>query len=727
MNITKVLISVLIMGFSSAFSSAQISTKKISLENIYKGRQLFPKGIKNIRSMSDGEHYTVSEEGKYIKKFSYSNGEFLNMVFDLTEINDAPIRRFSAYEFNADETKILLTTGRENIYRHSYVAEYYVYDLNSKELYPVSKNGKQQLATFSPDGSKIAFVRNNNLYIKNLINDEELKITTDGEQNKIINGAPDWVYEEEFGFNKAFSWSPDGETIAFYRFDESHVKQFNMTMYEDLYPEWYRFKYPKAGEKNAVVSIHFYNLITKMFVKADIGAEKDQYIPRIKWTKDSNTLSIIRLNRLQNFMEVLHTNALSGKSEIVYEEKEDEYISEVSDQKLTYLDNGKEFIIMSEKEGYNHFYLYNFIQGKIKKITSGDFDISSFLGFDEAEQRLYYTSYERATINQDVYSIKLNGKSKKLLTEKAGWNTVNFSNNFKYFINNYSTINSAPVYSLMDDKLNTIKVLQKNEEYMQTIKEFGYSDTEFFQFTTSEDVNLEGYMIKPLDFDENKSYPVFMFVYGGPESQNVKDEFSYRGPWFQYLTQQGYIVACVDNRGTNGRGEAFRKSTYMQLGNLETLDQIEAANYLGNLDYVDSDRIGIFGWSYGGYMSLSCLFKASDVFKMAISVAPVTNWRYYDTIYTERFMRTPQENPEGYDQNSPINFAEGMEGKLLLVHGMGDDNVHFQNSTELVKALVAADKQFDIQFYPNKNHGIRGGNTSLHLYKKMSDFIMENL
>ncbi|MCF8406189.1 MAG: S9 family peptidase [Bacteroidales bacterium] len=727
MTFRRIIISAILIGSFSFYSNAQSESKKISLDNIYKEYQFYPRGIENIRSMNDGEHYTILEGGKYIQKYNYLTREIIDVIFDLTKFKDAPIQNFTAYEFSSDESKILLTTERENIYRHSFVASFYVADLKTNEIYPLSTEGKQQLATFSPDGSKIAFVRNNNLYFKDLDSNTEKAITIDGEYNKIINGSPDWVYEEEFGFNKAFDWSPDGNKIAFYRFDESNVKEFNMTMYEELYPEWYRFKYPKAGEENSVVTIHIFDLLSSKTIVADIGEETDQYIPRIKWTKDPNTLSIVRLNRLQNEMHILHSNAKSGFSEVVYKETEDKYISEVSDAMITYLDNGKEFIIISEQDNYSHFYLYNFITKTISEITKGDFDISALYGFDEKEQRLYYASYERSSLNQDVYSIKLNGKGKKLLTDRAGWNEADFSSGFKYFINTYSNINTPAIYSLRDKQGKEIGVLQENEAFKNRMKEYGFAKTEFFKFTTSENIELNGYMIKPKDFDENKSYPLFMFVYGGPESQNVKDQFSMRSPWFQYLTQQGYIVACVDNRGTNGRGEEFRKSSYMQLGKLETIDQIEAANYLGSLNYIDAQRIGIFGWSYGGYMSLSCLFKGSEVFKMAISVAPVTNWRFYDTIYTERFMRTPQENAEGYDQNSPINFVEGMKGKLLLVHGMADDNVHFQNSTELVKSLVEADKQFDMQFYPNKNHGIYGGNTSFHLYTKMSEFILENL
>jgi dipeptidyl-peptidase-4 len=623
---------------------------------------------------------------------------------------------------------LLLTTKKENIYRHSFSAEYYIYDLEKSTLTPLSENGKQQLATFSPDGKKVAFVRSNNLFWKDLESNQENQLTFDGEYNKIINGAPDWVYEEEFGFNKAFVWSTDSKKIGYYRFDERHVKQFNMTMYEGLYPEWYQFKYPKAGERNAIVTIHVVNLETNNSIRMDIGPEEDQYIPRIKWTRDPDLLSIIRLNRLQNHVEVLHGDATTGETEVVYEEKEDKYVSEATDQMITYINNNEEFLLLSEREGWMMIYLYNFLTKELSSISDAGYDIHSLLGFDEKTNKVYYSSHERGSLYLDTYSIRIDGKKKKLITKRKGWNETEFSNGFKYFINKYSTINTPPVISLHSKGGMEIRILENNRILAELMKSYNFSTVEFFNFKTTENIELAGYMIKPSDFDPSKEYPLFMYVYGGPESQNVQDRFSsHRGAWFQYLTQQGYIVACVDNRGTNARGEEFRKSTYLELGKYETIDQIEAAKYLGDLEYVDEQRIGIFGWSYGGFMSLNCLFKGPDVFRMAISVAPVTNWRYYDTIYTERFMRTPQENPDGYDRNSPILFTDQMKGKLLLIHGMGDDNVHFQNSTELVKALVKSNKQFDSQFYPNKNHGIYGGNTTYHLYTRMTDFVLENL
>jgi dipeptidyl-peptidase-4 len=725
----KILSSIILLLFIlpiPLFSQSQ--TKDIELADIYRYFRFFPMGTENLNSMNDGEHFTQEKEGRRIEKYSYKTGEYIEALFDLSLQKELPFRIFTEYSFSADEKKILLTTNKEKIYRHSFAAEYYIYDTETNALYPLSENGKQQLATFSPDGSQIAFVRENNLYTFDLYKGIEKQITTDGKHNFIINGAPDWVYEEEFAFSKAFAWSPDNRRIAFYRFDEERVKQFNMTMYNELYPDWYQFKYPKAGEENSIVSIHIYDIASGKINMVDIGEETDQYIPRIKWTNDPAVLSIIRLNRLQNKLEILHANALNGKTKVVYEEREEKYISEPTDDMITYLPNNEEFVIKSERDNWLHFYLYNFKTGIISPITKGDFDIDEMLGIDFKKGILYYSSSEESVINHAVYSIDLDGSNKKLLTPEKGWNIVEFSIGFKYYINNYSNINSPGEIGLYNIKGKKIRVLQDHTALKNRLKEYGFSQAEYFSFITSEDVSLNGYMIKPPNFDPSKKYPLFMFAYGGPESNRTENQYNgfYR-PWFEMLAHRGYVVVCVDNRGTDCRGEEFRKSTYMELGKLETIDQLEVAKYMGSQPYIDESRIGMFGWSYGGFLSLSCLFKGDGLLKMAIAVAPVTNWRFYDTVYTERFMRKPQDNPDGYDENSPINFTKDMKGKLLLVHGMGDDNVHFQNSAELMKSLVDADKQFESQFYPNKNHGIYGGNTTYHLFSRMTNFINDNL
>lgn len=712
----------LIIGLTSILKGQ--STPSITLNDIYQTWKFIPEELDGLKSMNDGLHYTFQNHLR-IEKFSYRTGELIETLFDASDFGE--IGTFSGYKFNASEDKILLETGQEKIYRHSYLASYYVYDMKSRKIIPVSGKGKQQLGTFSPGGSQVAFVRNNNLFIRNLMTDEEMQITFDGVRNEIINGAPDWVYEEEFAFSQAYCWSPDGKKIAFYRFDEREVREYQMTIFGSLYTDSYRFKYPKAGEVNSSVTIHVYDLESDKTMAMEIGEESDQYIPRIKWTSDPGVLSILRLNRLQNQLDILHADASTGESKVVYSETNKYYISEPSDHTITYLPDGESFILNSERDGYFHLHHYNFKSGKIRPITSGEFDIHSFLGYDEKQQRVYYTSYEESPVEWHLYSIKLDGSKKQKISTQPGTNSASFSTTYKYYILNHESANSPAHITLHNQKGKLIRVLEDNKRVKNNMIKYGFAKTEFLNVPTRSGQELNAWMIKPDDFDPNKAYPLFIYVYGGPESQKVTDSWNTRGPWFQMLVQQGYIVACIDNRGTNGRGEKFRKATYMNLGKLETIDQVEAAQWFGSQYYIDAERIGIYGSSYGGFMTSLCLTKGNGTYKMGIAVAPVTNWRYYDSIYTERFMRTPRENPDGYDRNSPINFAKDLQGKFLLIHGSADDNVHFQNSMDFVEALVQTDKQFEMQVYPNKNHGISGGNTTFHLYTRMTNYILENL
>jgi dipeptidyl-peptidase 4 len=721
----KLTLSLTIFLLSALSAHTQIQDKKISLDDIYKQYTFSSNRVSGINSMNDGIHYSVSKRGRSIEKHNYSKGEKIATLFNVKDFKD--IAYFSDYEFNLDESNILLTTNIDYIYRHSFAADYYVLHTNDNSLHPLSINGKQQLATFSPDGELVTFFRDNNLFIANVEQGAEIQITFDGEQNKIINGAPDWVYEEEFAFSQGFYWSPDGNRIAYYRFDETEVPEFGMSIFGDLYPEPYKFKYPKAGEVNSNVTLHVYDLQSKKTIKVDVEAGNDSYIPRIKWTNDSDILSVTWLNRLQNHVKIIHCDAGTGTSEVVYEESNEKYISEATDNMITYLPDNKSFILISELSGYFHFYRYDFNKRELSAATKGEWDIHSLLGIDTKKKEIYYTSYEESSIERHVYAIKYDGSKKRKISKRQGSNNAYFSQSFEYYILSHSDANTPASYTLFNRKGELIRELETNEDLKKTTAEYGFSKVEFMKVPTASGQLLNAYMIKPKNFDPDKKYPLFMFVYGGPESQNVIDSWNRRAPWFQMLAQEGYIVACVDNRGTNGRGEDFRKSTYMELGKLETIDQVESATYLGDLPYIDESRIGMFGWSYGGFMTSLCLTKGGGLFKMGIAVAPVTNWRFYDTVYTERFMRTPQENPSGYDDNSPINFADQLEGKLLLVHGMGDDNVHFQNSVDFTEALVQANKQFDMQFYPNKNHGIYGGNTTYHLYNRMTNYILENL
>ena len=699
--------------------------KMIQLEDIWVSRTFSPEWVWGINSMNDGIHYSslnYGDKNVHITQYSYETGDSISTIVDSKDLDGIS---FSDYSFSEDEKKVLLPTETESIYRYSTRSNYYVYDRETKIAEELSE-GKQRLAQFSPDASKVAFVKENNIFIKNIINNTELQVTFDGEINKIINGATDWVYEEEFAFDNGMQWNASGNKIAFYRFDEEKVPEFSMDLFTDLYPSQSKFKYPKAGETNSTVELFIYDLNSKKTTKANISVEKEFYIPRIKWTLDENVLSVQRMNRHQNQLDFILVDAKDGSSQTIFTENDAAYI-DVTDN-LTFLNDGKYFIWTSEKSGYNHIYLYNLKGKQVRQITKGNYDVTDFYGIDESNNTVYFASSERSPMHRDVYAVQLNGKNKKTLTNKTGTNSATFSTNYKYFINQYSNANTPYYFSLFDAKGNEVRMLKDNSILNNSLAEYALSQKEFFNFKTTEGIDLNGWMMKPHNFDETKQYPVFMYLYGGPGSQQVTD--SWGGSnflWYQMLTQQGYIVACVDNRGTGARGSEFKKCTYQQLGKLETEDQIEANRYLANLPYVDGSRIGIFGWSYGGYMSSLCLLKGADEFKMAIAVAPVTNWRYYDTIYTERYMRTPQENASGYDDNSPINHVEKLKGKYLLVHGSADDNVHYQNTMEMTNALVNANKQFDLFIYPNKNHGIYGGYTRLHLFTKMTNFIKENL
>lgn len=729
-----ILVTIIIL-FSIVPLHAQTGEKKFTLEDFAKNRSFSAKGIRGLTSMNDGEHYTTLEErGTKIVQYKYSTGEAIKTILDLAELKSDKISAISEYTFCNDETRIMLQTNEDYIYRRSYTADFYIYDIKSRKLIPLSANGKQQLATFSPDGTKVAFVRANNLFIANLAEGSEIQITLDGKFNEIINGAPDWVYEEEFEFNKAFEWSPDGAYLAYVRFDERKVPEFSMTLFEGaepeltenaVYPSTSSFKYPKAGEANSVVSVHTYSLASAKTAKVDIGENIDIYIPRIRWTKSVTALSVFRLNRLQNDFEILLANPASGTASTLYREINKCYIDEANFDNVIFLEDGKHLIVTSERDGWNHLYLYTLSGKLVNQITKGDWDVTEYLGFDDKNKRIYYGSDETSPMCRNIYSIRMDGSGKLRLSAQEGSNSAEFSTGCKYYINTFSSVANPPIITLHINTGKQIRILEENSVLIDKLKGYAFNYKEFFSFKTSEGVQLNGYFIKPAGFDPTHKYPVLMTQYSGPNSQDVLNRWSLS--WEDFLSQQGYLIACIDGRGTGGRGEAFRKVTYMQLGKYETIDQIEAARYIGRLPFADSTRIGIWGWSFGGYISSSCLLKGNGVFKAGIAVAPVTNWRYYDNIYTERFMRTPQENPEGYDQNSPLNFADGLRGNLLLCHGTADDNVHVQNTMEFSERLVQANKQFEMQLYTNRNHNIFGGNTRYHFYNRLTNFILKNL
>ena len=697
--------------------------KKIALEDIWKNYKFYPKSVKGFKSMNDGEHYTrieKNEDGKEINQYSFKLEKKVRTLFKSKEFE---ISRISDYTFSNDEQKFLLSTETERIYRYSKRSIFYIFNIHTNKLKKLLED-KVMYATFSPSGDKVAYVFENNLYIKDLQMETVTQITTDGKKNHIINGASDWVYEEEFTLVRSFEWAPDGKTIAYYKFNEGHVKEFSMDLFKGgLYPTQEVFKYPKAGEANSITVVYFYDLESKRSIPI-LTDENYEYIPRIKWTNNPKVLALYGMNRHQNKLDLILANTYNGSNKVLFTE-EDKYYIDVHDD-LTFLPNDY-FIWTSEKDGFNHIYLKG-LDGSEEQLTKGSWEVTSFHGVDNDKMQLFYSSTEDGSINRSVYRLDILSKKKTKLSTKIGTNSATFSTGMKYFMNSYSSSNTPPIFTLHRSNGEQIKVLEDNAEFITEIDKYSITNKIFFTITTSNNIELNAWIIKPANFDKSKKYPLFMFLYGGPGSQQTTNSWGRNNYfWYQYLAQQGYIVACVDNRGTGGKGVEFKKITYKELGKYETIDQIEAAKYFGSLDYIDADRIGIQGWSYGGYMSSLAITKGSDVFKLAIAVAPVTNWRYYDNIYTERYMQTPEENANGYDENSPINHVEKLKGKYLLIHGSADDNVHVQNTYEMVSALVKADKQFELFIYPDKNHGIYGENSHFHLYKKMTDFILNNL
>jgi len=720
----------IILSVTGIFLFAQGEKKKLTFDDIYKYQKFSSKNVSGLQSMNDGEHYCLVKKDS-LNLYEYATGNYSATIVTIKKLfpeGDTVPADINSYVFSNDETKILFARDKEPLYRRSSKANYFIYDLKTGKIVSLSTSGKQRLASFSPDGSKVAFVRDNNIFIKNLSEGtgKEIQVTSDGRVNEIINGVADWVYEEEFEFTKAFFWSPDGNALAFYRFDERNVREYQLTYYGDLYPEQYKYKYPKAGECNSVIGIFIYHLTTQTTIPVDIGRDSNIYIPKIKWTEDPNILALYRLNRHQNKLEILLADAGSGMTRVLYTETNKYYI-EINDN-WYFLKNRKNFILTSEKNGYRHIYIYNMKGEEVLQLTKGNWEVIKIHGVDEKNGILYYTSTESSPLEKNIYSISLDGKNKNRLSSVAGTNSPEFSKTFLYYVNRWSDINTPPYIAVYTSDGKEVRLLENNAELKILAEKYNFSGVEFFQFTTSDELILNGWMLKPPDFDPLKKYPVLFTIYGGPGHQTVTNSWESVSSGNQLWAQNGIIVVSVDNRGTGGRGEEFKKCTYLQLGKYETLDQIEAAKYLGSLPYIDKTRMGMWGWSFGGYLTLSCLTSGADYFSFGIAVAPVTNWKYYNNIYTERYMRTPRENPDGYESNAPINHVDKFRGKLLLIHGMADDNVHPQNSYDFMTAMVAANKQFESQFYPNSNHGIRSGkNTVYHLNKRMYDFILKNL
>jgi dipeptidyl-peptidase-4 len=718
-----------------AINTVLAQDKEVSVAAIYDGT-FRTEGMDVLRSRNNGTQYTLLNYDRVnkIQTIDLYEYETLEKTATLLSTEDLEgISYMSSYTFSADESKVLLATDLIPIYRRSTLGSYFVYDFNDKSLIKIANVAVQE-PSLSPDGSKVAYGYENNIYLFDLKTKQTEQLTFDGEKNRIINGITDWVYEEEFGFVRAFEWSPEGTHIAFLRFDETEVPEYSMPIYgEDLYPTLQTFKYPKAGENNAVVSLHLIELEGAKTAKIPVDA---YYIPRIMWKNNPDELAFQTFNRHQNELVLYEYNKRSGALSVLHTERDAAYV-DVNDN-LTFLVDDS-FIWSSEKDGYNHLYLHDKSGKEKRQLTSGDWEVTSYYGYDEKRKKIFFQSTAMGSINRDVYSVGINGKNATRLTAQDGVNRASFSADFTYFINAHSNAATPPSYTLNTTVSKKrvrdanagqslmLKTIVDNTALLNTLEAYNISPKEFSTLAVNgNDLNM--WMIKPADFDPSKKYPLLMFQYSGPGSQSVSNTWmSANDYWYQLLQSRGYVIACVDGRGTGFKGRDFKKSTYLQLVRYESDDQIAAAEQLSALPYIDENRTGIWGWSFGGDMAMHSILKGNEVFETAISVAPVTSWRFYDTIYTERFMRTPQENPEGYDLNSPLNYADQLKGKLLLVHGSADDNVHFQNTMRMVEALVQANKQFDWAVYPDKNHGIYGGKTREQLYNKMTQFILNNL
>jgi len=722
MNSTKITALLLFLCFTV------FGQQKITVEDIYSGT-FRAKAMDELQSLKNTNQYTVlnfdrASRSMQIDLYDFATLKKVTTLIDTREQKELPM--IDSYTFDASEKMILMACNSQQIFRHSFTADYYLYNIATKQLTKLFDFHVQE-PTFSPDGKKIAYAKENNLFVYDLASKKSTPITVDGKKNSIINGITDWVYEEEFAFVRAFDWSADSKKLAYIRFDESQVPEFSMSMFhKDLYPTIETFKYPKAGEKNSLVSLHIYDVNSAATKAINLDNYSDFYIARMKWTTDANVLSAQVLNRHQDNLDLLFIDGNSGASKVILNEKDKAYV-DVTDN-LTFLKDNS-FIWTSEKDGFNHIYLYD-KTGKLKnQVTKGKWEVTAYYGLDEKTNVVYYQSVENGSINRDIYRINLNGNNKVRLSAQTGTNAATFSPNFQFYINTFSSTSQPTTYTLNEAKTGKqIQVIENNEALSAKLKGYNLPSKQFFVLKTEKGNDLNAWIMKPKDFDASKKYPVFMYQYSGPGSQQVNNDWNNADDyWFMMLTQQGYIVACVDGRGTGYKGADFKKCTQKELGKLEVIDQIDAAKVIGNYPYVDKSRIGIWGWSFGGFMASNCIMKGNDVFKMAIAVAPVTNWRFYDSIYTERYMQTPQENASGYDDNSPINYVDRLKGKFLLIHGSGDDNVHVQNSMQMMEALIQANKQFDSQIYPDNNHGIYGGKTRIQLFNKMTNFVKENL
>lgn len=713
------------------------SAQQITLEDVTSYRYA-PRSIRAVRPLADGESYaSASDDGKRIERCSFKTGVVTDVLFDAESARGAKIGRVEGYIISPDEKTMLIETERTPIYRHSATSVYYIYNVKNKTLAPLSKNGAQECPKFSPDGTMVAFVRDNDLFlVKLLFNNAETQVTKDGERNKIINGKPDWVYEEEFGFNCAFDFSADSEMLAWIRFDETNVKTFTFPWYKGecpsrdsyaLYPGTYEYKYPKAGEENSKVSVLSFDIKSRVTRAMQVPLDADGYIPRLQFTGEKDRLMVLTLNRHQDRLDFYAVNARSTQAQLVLREENKKYVDECSYSDVDFKHGN--FVVISDRDGYRHLYLYTAGGQLVRQLTSGAYEVTEYYGKSADGKYFYYASNEDSPLEQSVYRVDASGHKTKLSTRR-GFNSALFSANHAYYINTFSDINTPPVYTVCAASGKELRTVEDNAELRSSLASLPLSKPELISVTTADGVQLNGWMVKPADFDASKKYPVLMYQYSGPGSQQVHNDFSngFSGGliWEQRLASKGYIVVCVDGRGTGGRGSNFMRCTYLKLGDIESHDQVETALWLSKQPYVDASRIAIWGWSFGGFNTIMSMCEGRAVFRCGVAVAPVTDWRFYDSAYTERFMRTPQENPSGYDC-SPLHRYSKLKGDLLIVHGTADDNVHYQNTAELAEALVQADIQFDMQVYINRNHNIYGGNTRKHLLRRIENYLDDHL
>lgn len=706
----------IVLCFSIFAVFSYTAAQEITLDKIYSGYYR-GKGVAGIASMKNGENYLVIEPTG-IAKYSYKTSQKEGNLVE---------GQFESYEFSDDESKILLLKESQPIYRHSFLGKFDVKDLKSGKTISLNDGKPVQEPRFSPDATKVAFVSENNLFFQDLSSGKITQITKDGKKNSILNGLADWVYEEEFGHARLFEWTKNSDAIVFVKSDESQVPEIYIPIYgKSLYPTEMRYKYPKAGEKNSIVSAQLFRLDSGKTMPINLSSFKNYYIPNVVQTEKADEIVLITSERIQNASDVLKVNTKTGAVQKLFTETDEKWI-DTDSPTLEFLEDNS-FLWGSERDDFRHLYWYD-KDGKLKKqVTKGNWEVTDYYGFNPKSKEIYVQTTEKGSINKVISKINIENGKAQLISNPEGSNSANFSKNYNYFIETSSTASKPYTFVLKDGNGKVVKELQNNNEQLQKLKADNFVEKEFFTIPNESGDQMNAWIMKPKNFDKNKKYPLFMYQYSGPGSQQVSNSWDNGNAiWFNHLVQKGYIVACVDGRGTGYKGAKFKKVTYMNLGKYEIEDQIAAAKWFGKQSYIDKSRIGIFGWSFGGYMTSLALTKGADVFKAGIAVAPVTNWRYYDTVYTERFMRTPQENADGYDKNSPTEYANLLKGKLLLIHGTADDNVHFQNSMEFSEALIQNKKQFDFMAYPDKNHGIYGGQTRPQLYQKMTDFILENL